>query len=167
MFCFFCFFYKSSHFQIWVRFLSHLSSLVSLPKIKLNHLAEVWTRVTWLGPESDSSHKYDDLQLDFESWLDLDLSLNLTWYPPQAQILKMMLFKNVCSASTLHSFHLINRLQFESDSSQSNCANWEEVVRGSAEERRRVNSDGALGKMIPQMIIFRYKDYAASTKNGL
>ena len=31
-------------------------------------------------------------------------------------------------------------------------------MRGSAEERRRVNSDGALGMMIPQIIIFGYKD---------
>ena len=28
--------------------------------------AEVWTRVTGLGLELDSSHKYDDLQLDFD-----------------------------------------------------------------------------------------------------
>ena len=46
----------------------------------MQHTAEVCTRVTWLGLESDSSHKDDDLQLDFDfnsndSWLDLDLSL--------------------------------------------------------------------------------------------
>ena len=38
---------------------------------------------------------------------------------------------------------------------------------GSAEERRRVNSDGALGKMIPQIIFFGYKDDTVSAKNGL
>ena len=37
-------------------------------------------------------------------------------------------------------------------------------MHGSAEERRWVNSDGALGKMIPKMIIFGYKDDAVSTK---
>jgi hypothetical protein len=35
------------------------------------------------------------------------------------------------------------------------------------EECRRVNSDGALGRMIPQIIILGYIDYAVSTKNGL
>jgi hypothetical protein len=40
-------------------------------------------------------------------------------------------------------------------------------VRGSADERRRVNSDGALGKMIPKIIIFGYKDDSVSTENGL
>jgi hypothetical protein len=30
-----------------------------------------------------------------------------------------------------------------------------------------VNSDGALGKMIPKIMIFGYKDDAVSTKNGL
>ena len=55
-------------------------------------LAEVWTRVTWLGLDSDSSHQFDDFGLDKitkhlrldldlntnDSGLDLDLSL-LTW----------------------------------------------------------------------------------------
>jgi hypothetical protein len=40
-------------------------------------------------------------------------------------------------------------------------------VLGSAEERRRVNSDGALGKMVNKIIIFGYKDDAASSKNRL
>jgi hypothetical protein len=39
-------------------------------------------------------------------------------------------------------------------------------VRGSAEERQWVNSDGALGKMIPRIIIFGYKDNSVSRKNG-
>ena len=39
-----------------------------------------------------------------------------------------------------------------------------ELCFGSTEERRRVNSDGALGKMIPKVIIFGYKDDAVSTK---
>ena len=60
-----------------------------------------------------------------------------------------------------------NRLKFESDSSQSNCASGEKVARGSAEERRRVNSDGALGKMIPRIIIFGYKDYAVVNKKWI
>ena len=60
-----------------------------------------------------------------------------------------MLLKKVCNASTLHlTDYSLNRT----------AAN--QIVRGSAEERQRVNSDGALGKMIPQIIIFRYKDYA-------
>ena len=91
-----------------------------------------------------------------DSWLDLDSRL-MTWYPPQAQILK--------SVQRINSS--FNGLQFESDSSQSNCASLEKVVRGSAEERRRVNSDGALGKMIPKIIISGYKDNAVATKNGL
>ena len=37
-----------------------------------------------------------DLTWTLAFWLDL------TWYPPQAQILKRMLFKKVCNASTLH-----------------------------------------------------------------
>ena len=37
-----------------------------------------------------------DLTWTLAFWLDL------TWYPPQAQIFKMMLFKKVSSASTLH-----------------------------------------------------------------
>ena len=61
----------------------------------------------------------------------------------------------------------LNGLKFESDSSQSNGASGEKVARGSAEEHRRVNSDGALGKMIPQIIILGYKDNAVSIKNGL
>ena len=40
-------------------------------------------------------------------------------------------------------------------------------MRVRAEERRRVNSDGALGKIIPQIIIFRYKDDAVSTKKRI
>ncbi len=54
-----------------------------------SYLSAVWTWVTWLGPESDLSAKFDafrldmikDLQLDLntnDSWLHLDLSL-LTW----------------------------------------------------------------------------------------
>ena len=43
----------------------------------------------------------------------------------------------------------------------------EKKLCDSAEEHGRVNSDGALGKMIPQIIIFGYKDDAVSTKNGL
>ena len=37
-------------------------------------------------------------------------------------------------------------------------------MHGCAEERRRVNSNGALGKMIPKIIIFGYKDDAVSPK---
>jgi hypothetical protein len=39
-------------------------------------------------------------------------------------------------------------------------------VCGSAEESRQVNSDGAPGKMILQIIIFGYKDDTVSTKNA-
>ena len=129
----------------------------------------MWTRVTWLWLESDSSHKYDYLQLDFDfnindSWLNLDLRplTRLDLIPPKPKYLKWCYKKSVPRINS--SF---NRLQFESDSSQSNCASWEKVVRGSAGECRRVNSDGALGKMIPKCIIFGYKDNAVSTKNGL
>jgi uncharacterized protein (DUF983 family) len=86
-----------------------------------------------------------DLTWTWALWLDL------TWYPPQAQIWKMMLLKSVQRINS--SF---NRLQFESDSSQSICASWETVVRGRAEERPRLNSDGAL-----------VKGDAVSTKNRL
>lgn len=144
---------------------------LTLPSLELwSKTSELWTRVTWLGLKSDSSHKYDDLQLDFDFntndlWLDLDLSLMTRpdLIPSPSPNIKHYAIKK--SVQRINSS--FNGLQFESDSSQSNCASWEKVVRGSAEECRRVNSDGALGKMIPKIIIFGYKDDTISTKNGL
>ena len=68
----------------------------------------MWTRVTWHGLESDSSHKYDYLQLDFDfnandSRLNWDLSL-LTrpdLIPSPSPNIPNDVIKKVCSASTL------------------------------------------------------------------
>ena len=49
--------------------------------------SEVWTRVTWLGLESDSSHEFDDFRLDLtkcketcnSTWTFTSMTRDLTW----------------------------------------------------------------------------------------
>ena len=70
----------------------------------------------------------------------------------------------MCSASTLHlTDYSLNRTA----ANQIVPAEKKLCVRVSAEEHRRVSSDGALGKMIHKIVIFGYKGDAVSTKNGL
>jgi hypothetical protein len=61
----------------------------------------------------------------------------------------------------------INGLQFESTATNQ-IVPAEKKLHGAVQRNvGRVNSDGALGEMIPKITIFSYKDYAVSTKNGL
>jgi hypothetical protein len=99
------------------------------------------------------------LQLDF----DFNLLTQTYLIPPPSPHIKSDAIKKVCSTSTLPS----------TDSSLNRTAANQIVpaekmlCMAVQRERRLVNSDGALGKMIPQIIIFGYKDYTVLTKKQL
>ena len=107
--------------------------------VDLRHVT--WTRVTNM--------------MTCTSTLTLTFWLKLTWYPPQAQILKMMLLKKVCSTSTLHlTDYSLNRT----------AAN--QIVPAEKKLCVAVHVGGWI-QMIPKIIIFGYKDYTVSTKKQL
>lgn len=130
-----------------------LCFLMILPQTKVDSVAEFWTGVTWLIPESDPSH--EDLQLDFDSMtMDLGLLLEFSLLTlndltsSQRHKIKNCVTKNVCSESTCP--FPDNRYTFSW--SQSCCTSrWERYVWQSR--------PGAGQQMILEIITFWCKDY--------